>query len=336
MAATIDDVAKKAAVSTATVSRALRGLPNVAASTRDHILSVAKELDYVVGPRATRAISGQKLVAILAPLTDSWFYSKITTVMILRFLAAGYEAVRFGVDGVKAQTKQVDRLLQQGLIDGCVVVSYPLENVAVKHFEMHQVPCLTIETDTGMFPSIQTDNTAAAELAVRHLINLGHKRIGFISPSQDIFEGESILKARRDGYRLALEKAGLAYDEILELSGNDVYAGGAAAMKQLYSLQQPPTAVFAASDEMAVGALKTLADLNLRVPDDVSVIGFDDNDLSHYVGLTTIRQPVTLFAELAAEQMIACLNDESERCERVTNVPFEIVLRSSTGPVKGG
>lgn len=332
MAATIDDVAKKAAVSTATVSRALRGLPNVAPATRDHILAIAKELHYVVSPRAARVNTGHKLVAVVTPLVDQWFYSKITTSIIMKLLEAGYEAVRFGADGVKAQTEQIKRILQQGLVDGCIVVSYPLEPEAVKHLQMHQIPCVTVESHSGAFPSIEIDNTAAAELAVRHLINLGHRRIGFITPLET-FEGEVVSTSRLKGYRLALEKAGIAYDEVLELPGNDVYEGGVEAMKQLYSLEKPPTAVFAASDEMAVGALKTLRDLNVKVPEHVSVIGFDDNDLANYVGLTTIRQPVTLFGELAAERLIDCFEGTGELCQERIDLPFEIVLRGTTGRV---
>ncbi|MCA9838517.1 MAG: LacI family DNA-binding transcriptional regulator [Trueperaceae bacterium] len=332
MAATIDDVAKKAAVSTATVSRALRGLPNVAPATRDHILKIAKELHYVVSPRASRVNTGHKLVAVLTPLVDQWFYSKITTAIVMKLLEAGYEAVRIGVDGVRAQTEQIKRTLHQGLVDAVIVVSYPLEGEAIKHLQMHQIPCVTVESHSEVFPSIEIDNTAAAELAMRHLINLGHRRIGFITP-METFEGEVVSTSRLKGYRLALEKAGIAYDEVLELSGNDVYEGGVEAMKRLYSLEKPPTAVFAASDEMAVGALKTLRDLNVKVPEHVSVIGFDDNDLAHYIGLTTIRQPVTLFGELAAEHLIDCFEGLKESCREHTILPFEIVLRNTTGRV---
>lgn len=332
MSATIDDVAKKAAVSTATVSRALRGLPNVAPATREHILRIAKELHYVISPRASRVNTGHKLVAVVTPLVDQWFYSKITTAIVMKLLEAGYEAVRFGVDGVRAQTEQLKRILQQGLIDACIVVSYPLEPEAIKHLQLHQIPCVTVETDSGVFPSIQIDNVAAAELAMRHLINLGHRRIGFITPLET-FEGEVVSTARLKGYRMALEKATIAYDEVLELSGNDVYEGGFEAMKQLYSLENPPTAVFAASDEMAVGALKMLRDLKVNVPEHVSIIGFDDNDLASYVGLTTIRQPVTLFAELAAEKLIACFENPGEPCLEQTLLPVEIIIRSTTGRV---
>ena len=335
MAATIDDVAKKAAVSTATVSRALRGLPNVASSTRDHILAIAKELDYVVGPRASRAVSGSKRVAVITPLVDQWFFSKITTIIMIKLIAAGFDAVRFGVDGIKDQSKQIEQILQQGLVDAIIVVSYPLEDIAIKNLQMHKVPCVTLESSTGVFPSVFINNVAAAELATQHLVNLGHRRIGFISSTKvnEAIEGLSILDARREGYRSALAKAGIEYDEVLELSGNDVYEGGAEAMKQLYLLAQPPTAVFAASDEMAVGAMKTIRDLNLSVPRDVSIVGFDDNDLAHYVGLTTIRQPVTLYGELAADKLITCLAG-NDCLERDTELSFEIILRTSTGPAK--
>ncbi len=336
MAATIDDVAKKAAVSTATVSRALRGLPNVAPATRDHILSIAKELDYVVGPRATRAVSGSKRIAIMSPLVDQWFFSKLSTIITIKLIAAGFEVVRFGVDGIKDQSQKIEGILQQGLIDGLVVITFPLEDITITNLQAYQIPCVTLEFSSGVFPSVYINNVAAAELATQHLINLGHRRIGFISSTNtnEAIKDWGILDARREGYRSALTKAGIEYDEVLELSGNDVYEGGAEAMKHLYSLTQPPTAIFAASDEMAVGALKTLADLHLSVPKDVSIIGFDDNDLAHYVGLTTIRQPVTLLGELASEKLIACLSGGLTDYDFDTELGFQIILRTSTGPAK--
>jgi DNA-binding LacI/PurR family transcriptional regulator len=332
MPVTIDDVAKHAAVSIATVSRALRGLPNVAPDTRRHVLEVAKELNYMVAPQATRALTGRKVVAIITPLVDQWFYSKVATVAAFDLLSAGVEPIRYFADSVEAQTALIKQLLQQQLIDGCIVVSFHLESEATEALLAYNVPAVTLETSTVQFPSIMIDNVAAAELATRHLINLGHHRIGLVLGSMNVTRQDFIPTARHKGYRTALKQAGIKYDSKLELSGNDVYEGGAEAMKQFFSLHEPPTAVFAASDEMAIGVLKTLRDLKLRVPEDVSVIGFDDNDIAAYADLTTIRQPVSSYGELAAEQMIACLKGECHKARRV--LAFELIIRSTTGPAK--
>ena len=236
------------------------------------------------------------------------------------------------VKPLEAQTDLFRQLLGQQLIDACIAVSFPIEQEALKCFKMYNIPLITLETRSKRFPSITIDNVAAAELATRHLINLGHKRIGFISTSKDFTKQDLIPTTRQKGYRRALEQAGIRRDSSLELCGNDVYGGGARAMKEFLSLRKPPSAVFASSDEMAIGALKTLFDLNLRVPDDISVIGFDDNDVAEYIGLTTIRQPVTQFGELAARSITASLTDEVAANSENLELAFELVIRSTTGP----
>ena len=337
MSATIDDVAKKAAVSTATVSRALRGLPNVAQSTRAHVLKIAAELNYAVHPHVTRMLSGRKVIALITPLVDQWFFSKLATVTSLELLSAGYDVARYSVDSGEAQTVLVKQLVERQLIDGCIVVSLPLEDELIALLQAQSIPVITIESRTDVFPSISIDNVAAGALGARHLINLGHRRIGLISSSSQLTREELIPNSRRAGYRQALAEAGITHDSSLEFEGNDVYEGGAEAMKRLFLVHEPPTAVFALSDEMAIGALKTLRDLNLRVPEDVSVLGFDDNDVSEYVGLTTVKQPVTEFAELAAtyiSEVFASDEPGDLSAELATVLPFELVLRSTTGPYR--
>ena len=338
MASTIDEVARRAAVSAATVSRALRGLPNVSAETRHRILQVAEELDYVIRPQASRALTGRKVVAIVTPLIDGWFYSKVATAATLELSATGFDAVHYRSETAEAQTELIKQLLGQDLIDGCVIVSFPLEQEALSCFKLYRVPLIMVEARSETFPSIFINNVAAAELATRHLINLGHKRIGFISTSKDFTSQDLIPTTRLEGYHRALRQAGIKRDSELELCGNDVYEGGAEAMKTLLSIYEPPTAVFASSDEMAVGALKTLRDLNLRVPDDVSVIGFDDNEVAEYVELTTIRQPVAQFGEMAAAYIARCLTNkmtvETRTAKQDRELPFDLIIRSTTGPLK--
>lgn len=334
MASTIDEVARRAAVSAATVSRALRGLPNVSAETRHRILQVAEDLNYGIRPQASRALTGRKVVAIVTPLMDGWFYSKVATAAALELSAVGFDAVHYRSETAEAQTGLVKQLLGQKLIDGCVVVSFPLEGEALNCFNVHGIPLVTVETHSEAFPSIFIDNVAAAELATRHLINLGHKRIGFISTSKDFTSQDLIPTTRLKGYHQALKQAGIKRDSKLEICGNDVYEGGAEAMKELLSIHDPPTAVFASSDEMAIGALKTLRDLSLNAPEDFSVIGFDDNDVAEYMGLTTIKQPVTQFGELAAARVAAHLAGEEITGSEDLELTFRLVIRSTTGPLK--
>jgi len=332
MSATIDDVAKKAAVSTATVSRALRGLPNVAEPTRAHVLKVAKELNYVIQSQSARALSGNKVVAIIRPLVDQWFYSKLSTSAELELRAAGYQVVHHAVDNSQEQSVLITDLLSHKSIDAIISISFPIEAETQKYLDLHRTPIITIEAKSGKLTRIYIDNKAAAELATRHLINLGHKRIGLILGSHHNTEQNSIPAARRAGYRLALAKAGLKQDPALEVSGNDVYRGGAQAMMQLLNSEKPPSAIFAITDEMAIGALKALRDMNLRAPEHISIIGFDDNDVSEFIGLTTIRQPLSGFAEQATKLLIKKIASISNKIEDV-KLDYSLIIRKTTGPL---
>ncbi len=331
MPATIEDVARTAGVSTATVSRALRGLPNVAPSTRNRIFQVAEELDYVITPHLSRLISGRRVIGLLAPLVDQWFYAKLQTVIELELINLGYDTVRYSVDTPDNQTDLLRRLASGRLVDGLTIMSLSLSDEEAEFLAKSDLPALTLESTNSGSDSIVIDNVAAAELATRHLINLGHRRIGAITGSRTALEFH-IPGQRIQGYLQALDAAGIEIRPELIQRGNFSFEGGAEAMKVLYSVENPPTAVFAISDEMAIGALKTIRDHNLRVPEDVSIIGFDDHDVSAYVDLTTIRQPVSHFGTLAAQMLVERLeSDKPIEIRHVVCQP-ELILRATTGP----
>ena len=225
-------------------------------------------------------------------------------------------------------------MVQQQLVDGIICVSLELSPANIDILSASSIHVITVETRLDRYSSIVIDNVAAAELATRHCINLGHRRIGLILGVSTISSDSYIVEQRRRGYINALHKADLPVDASLEYNGDNVYSGGAEAMKHLLSIHDPPSAVFAFSDEMAIGALKTLRDLNLKIPEDISVIGFDDNDLAEYLGLTTIKQPVTGFAEQAAKGMVKHLLQAQQEVRHIT-LEAELTIRSSTGPYYG-
>jgi DNA-binding LacI/PurR family transcriptional regulator len=219
-------------------------------------------------------------------------------------------------------------------VDGLIV------NMALVEEDMElltnlDLPVVTVETETACFASVGIDNVAAARTATRHLINLGHASIGIISGLREDPMRFLVPRQRTEGYRSALRECGIEVRPELDVPGNFSPAGGAEAMIDLLSVHQPPTAVFAFSDEMAIGALKTVRDMNLRVPGDVSVIGFDDHDISRYVGLTTVRQPVAEFGEIAASLLLKRL-DGTDKPEEEDPPHIELnsqlVIRSTTGP----
>jgi len=338
MAPTIKEVADRSGVSTATVSRALRGLPNVAPSTREQVLQAAEELNYSIDPQASRMAAGRTMsIGIVIPLADQWFYNKVSTAVEAMLVTEGYDVIRYSIAGLSSQTDLFRRLSSGRHVDGLIV------NVALAEKDLELLttldfPVVTIETKTKHFASVSIDNVAAARTATRHLINLGHEHIGIISGLRKDPMRFQVPRRRAEGYRSALRENGIEVRPELEAPGNFSLAGGAEAMIDLLSVHHPPTAVFAFSDEMAIGALKTIHDMNLRVPEDLSVIGFDDHDIAEYVGLTTIRQPVAEYGRRAASLLLKLI-DGPDKPDEVTlphiELGTQLVVRSTTGPPTG-
>jgi LacI family repressor for deo operon, udp, cdd, tsx, nupC, and nupG len=195
------------------------------------------------------------------------------------------------------------------------------------------MPTSMIGLTTAGVPSVTIDDVAAARLATQHLINLGHTRIGTISgsPSQTPFTAEF---DREAGFAQAMSEANIQVDPMLEAYGHFSIEGGEAAMTALLTQAQPPTAVFALSDEMAFGALRALRAHDLRPGKDVSVVGVDGHDMAEYLGLTTVVQPVVELGRIAAESLLAQMREGAAQPES-TQVATQLVVRSSTGPVAG-
>jgi LacI family repressor for deo operon, udp, cdd, tsx, nupC, and nupG len=238
--------------------------------------------------------------------------------------------VRYSVDSVPAQVSLLTHVINRQLVDGLILCSLSLTDETVEILTRSGLPISTVETSHAALWSVGIDNVAAAQMATRYLINLGHQRIGLISGLEDAPLQFAVPIERRRGYLQALEEYGMDYRSELEQPGNYIYEGGAEAMKHLFSVHKPPTAVFALSDEMAIGALKAVRDMNLRVPDDISIIGFDDNDVSEYVGLTTVHQPVVRYGEHAVVEIDRQFAGEDEP-DHIELQP-RLVVRATTGP----
>ena len=330
--ATIDDVAARANVSVATVSRALRGLPNVAPSTRARVLAAATALHYVADPSASRLASGRSLtIGLVVPMLSQWYYAAAYSGVESVLVAAGYDLLPFTTSGPGGPQRFVETLPFRKRVDGLIVIDAPLQAAGLARV-LHEAPhVVTIGVTDDRASSIHIENVAAARLAVNHLTALGHRRIAVIGGVDDDPFAFRVPVDRSRGYREALAAADLPHDAALEVPGHFSLAGGAEAMQVLLHLDAAPTAVFALSDEMAIGAIQVARDAGLSVPGDLSVIGFDDHDVSAYVGLTTVRQDVQGLGERAAELLLERLR--GDRTEIVHEVaPTHLVVRRTTGP----
>jgi LacI family transcriptional regulator, repressor for deo operon, udp, cdd, tsx, nupC, and nupG len=331
---TIKDVAEAAGVSIATVSRALHGLPRVSEATRQRVLAAAAELHYVASPSAASLASGQThAIGVVAPFVNRWYFAAIVHSAEERLRKAGYDLLLYslGTDAHERRRAFSGTLLRKR-VDAVLVLGLQPTAEEVEALSAVGGPVAIVGTDVPGWASVRIDDEGAARCAMRHLIDLGHRRIGFIGFEPDDRLYTSTPGNRLAGYHSELASVGLPADPALEAVGGFTVKGGLAAAEQLLGLAEPPTALFAASDEMAMGALQAARRAGLRVPQDVSVIGIDDHEMAELMDLTTVAQPVVAQGVLAAEMILTALTDPEQPLPAVT-VPTELVVRGTTGPV---
>lgn len=331
--ATIEDVAVAAGVSVATVSRALRGLPNVAESTRVRVQQIAADLEYRADPAAARLATGRsRSIAIAVPLLNGWYFSHVVAGVEAVCAEAGYDTIVIGVTMQEAHVGFLhDYRSLQRRADGLIVVDVSLPDAEVAAIKDLGLQLVAVGPRLVGTASAGIDDVGVGEMATRHLIDLGHRRIGLIGGTTvDPYE-YVVPHLRRHGYERAHAAAGLTPDPDLFAVGNFTVQGGYDAAHELLTAPEPPTAIFAQSDEMAFGVLHAARDLGVAVPDQLSVIGVDDHDVAAAIGLTTIHQDVDQHGARAARIMIEQLEGRPATADRF-DAPFRLVERSSTAP----
>lgn len=332
---TIEDVALAAGVSVATVSRALRGLPNVAESTRVRVQEIALDLNYRADPAASRLATGRsKSVAVAVPQLNGWYFSHVVAGVEAVCAEAGYDTIVIGL-GLKgaglALIEGSDALHRRA--DGLIVVDVGLGPDDVEAFRSRGLSLVAVGPLIDGVASVGIDDVAVGAMGTAHLLDLGHRRIGLIRGElDDVFEFV-VPHLRQRGFEEEHARRGLCADPDLYADGSFTIQGGYEAAESLLRRDDPPTAVFALSDEMAFGAIHAARDLGRRVPEDVSIIGVDDHDAAAVIGLTTVHQDVDQHGARAARLMIAQLAGQTVEPVR-HNDPIRLVVRTSTAAVR--
>jgi LacI family repressor for deo operon, udp, cdd, tsx, nupC, and nupG len=335
--ASIVDVAARAGVSVATVSRALRDMPNVSTVTRDRVLRAAEELHYSASPLASGLVTGRvRSVGVVMPYAGRWFFAEALRGIEEELRGHGYDLVLHVLADQRRRQDFFELLPVRRRVDAILVVALPLLPREIEVLRTLHLPMTCVAEPVPGMHSEVIDNVAASRMAVQHLINLGHRRIACIGGDLNGPERFSIPGLRTEGYRQALDQAGILLQLDWERDGRYTARGGELAMTALLSLPGGrPTAVFCQSDEMAFGALRALRRSGLRCPDDVSIVGVDDHELSEIFDVTTVAQPVTAQGASAARWVISRLEgtaDPDGEPESVSIHPARLVLRGSTAP----
>jgi LacI family repressor for deo operon, udp, cdd, tsx, nupC, and nupG len=330
MTASIEDVARLAGVSIATVSRSLRGLPDVAPRTRDRVLAAARELDYVASPFAARLASGRTAtVGVVVPFVNRWYFAEVLGAIEAVLHDANFDLLLYNLSDTAGRDRFFTEMPVRKRVDALLIASLVLSDAETEVLRALGVPVGVLGVEHPEFHSTRIDDALGASVAVGHLLELGHRRIGLIAGEMADPMRFTPPHHRRRGYIETLQAAGIDYERNLEALGYFTVAGGEAATAELISRPDRPTALFAEADEMAYGAIRAIRRAGLRVPQDIAVIGFDDHATAELFDLSTIRQPVVEQAEELTARLLAVMS-AVDRSPEVHVLPTELVVRGST------
>ncbi len=328
----IRDVARLTGVSVATVSRALRNPEKVSPESLDKVHKAIAEVGYRPNMLARNIRSARAYaVVVLVPDIANPFYSLFIRALEDRAHQKGYAVLLGDTRGTPERELEYIRRVETRLADGIVQLRPSSEksqnNIPADVPGVNACGC---EYTTG--PAIRIGNRGAAKSMVNYLISLGHKRIGVISGLKDNPHAID----RLEGYKEALAEAGIPFEKDLIAEGDFTMWSGLNAAFQFCNMKNRPTAIFSMNDEMAIGAMQTLKSQGIRIPEDISVTGFDDIAYAKYSdpSLTTISQPAEEMGKMAMDMLLKVIEGEP-LSQRECVLPTEFIIRKSTGPVPG-
>jgi DNA-binding LacI/PurR family transcriptional regulator len=294
----------------------------------------AAELGYVVSSNASSLATGRtKNVGVVIPFLNRWFYASVVEGAEQALLSHGYDLTLYNLSGGGEERRSVfEHFLLRKRVDAVIAISLELTANEVSRLLALDKPIVGIG---GPLPGVRTlsvDDVAVARLATEHLLSLGHRSIAHIGGNKALELDFHLPTNRRIGYETALEAVGIPIDPELFQAADFTMQGGYNAAKQLFgNPRRRPTAIFAASDEMAIGAMLAARDMGLNVPGDVSIMGIDDHELAEFFGLSTVAQYPDEQGRKAVEILMDQLHPgRRERGSLNTPLNFDLIVRSST------
>lgn len=328
---TIKEVARQAGVSIATVSRVLNDSGPVREETRHKIRSVTARLGYMPNS-AAQSLKTRKTqtLGVLLPDLYGEFFSEVIRGIDQKAQQNGYHLLVSGSHNDRGEIEAALRAMR-GRVDGLVVMSPAIEARSLTGNLPPALPVvlLNCQTDGGQYDSVNIDNYGGAHAMTRHLLGLGHRRIAFIRGAEGNFDAEERLR----GFRAAVREEDGGEESTLEIAGDFTESAGYRAATEIVAMSSRPTAVFAANDSMAIGALSGLRDAAVRVPEDVGLVGFDDIPISRYVSppLSSVRVAISDLGARAVERLLGALSDGDAHAPEQQVLSTTLVVRRSCG-----
>lgn len=332
MSVTINDVARKAQVGVGTVSRVINDHAAVSVDTRHKVQQAIQDLNYSPNPSAQRLSTGKtwQIAVILPYLTLSSYVERLRGIQEA-VAETRYKPVLYSVGTAQQRDEYVALLSSKHYVDGLLSISLsptPQETLTLRN---NQVPVVLIDACHDQLNHIYVDDVLGGEMATRHLIELGHEKIAYLSDARDHPFQTSAAAARCAGYRRALQQASIPLREDYVMEGKIGREHAREMARKLLSVEDPPSAIFTSCDTQAIGVLDAAREMRVRVPEELSVIGFDDVPEAEFVGLTTIAQPLYESGLLAGNMLIDTLEDSPSR-PRGKQLPIELIPRQTTAP----
>ncbi len=330
----IVEIAKRAGVSPATVSRALRGMHHVNERTRKKIIEAAQELDYPIRPDLLPRSEGGKTntIGVIAPFISRWYFSQAIAGAEQALREAGMDLLLYNFAQVEARQRVFQQKKLVGKVDGLIVISLPPTEKEFDQILGLGIPVALLGTADSRCSSVSIDDVEGAEVATEHLIEKGHREIAIMAGQIEKDYNFNVSSDRKRGFLQTLARNGLDFNPAFELTANFDSHTAELAMDELLTRKKLPTAIFCESDEMAFGVLQSLRKKGLRVPEDISVIGYDNHEYSNVLGLTTIAQPVQFLGQLAATQIMAKIEKSESQLAQI-KVPTNLVVRDSVAEI---
>ena len=329
---TIRDVAKRADVGVGTVSRVINESPNVAKATRARVMAAISELDYSPNSIARQLSSGKSMTigAIVPTFTRPSFVERLRGV-VQTLDNSDYDLIVYSVESLEQRNQYVKEAAIRDRVDAVVLISVQIMEEEAQAFIRNSTPTILVDAYHPQLNSIYIDDVKGGRKAIDHLTELGHRKIAFLSDQLSYDLGNSAMPDRYRGYLEGLAAVGVTPEKRYHVEV--LHDRNAARTGALSLLMKPnrPTAIVAATDTHAFGALQAATDLGLRVPEDLSVIGYDDVELAEYMRLTTISQSLEESGVRGAGLTLDALNS-AETPTRQIEIETSLVQRATTAP----
>lgn len=332
--ATIRDVAKKAGVGVGTVSRVINGNPAVSEATRQKVLDAIETLDFTPNTVARRLSLGKtQTIGIIVPyFTNPSVVERLRGVVSV-IAASDYDMVLFDVETVVRREAYLNDVPRRRQVDGLLIISLELTNQEVERLGRSNLPTVLIDARHPDLNQVVVDNVEGGYIATRHLIDLGHRRIAFISDYlSDPFN--SPVRDRFTGYTMALEEADIPFRTEYHRQAVHGREEARKMTHDLLDLPEPPTAIFAYSDTQAVGVLEAARERALSVPADLSVIGYDDIEAALYLNITTIRQSLFESGVRGSKLLLELMSKQFSKPKCIL-LPIKLIRRRTTASPQG-